>query len=416
MVSDFHHARPHELTWRNRINIAAVFTALFVVMIFSHAGGLGIAVVTAILGVSGYLTAKPSSFRNIPLWFFALALFCFWAALSSFWSPYEDTKTLSNPIKLILVLVLYPGALLSFRSAGAHDRNVLRHMLMAMAILALGVLLIDLMSGYGITYLMDPPNPGEDIVRKGGDIEMNLGHHISVLALLMPVVMTVMRRQLSLGWFLAATFGVFVAIAALLGNLIVGVMAVLAGLFAMYMARLKPMKTLRLITWFAIASILLAPLLGFLAAQASPEFKAQLPFSWEHRIEMWAYTAQRIMESPIWGHGFDAVRTFDATFSSRGVENWAIVSLHPHNAGLHIWAETGLIGVALACVAILTMGISIEYFCRNSHLRTMAAAGAMTVGIVLSGVTYGVWQEWWWATLFFVSGTLYLLPKRFPIP
>ena len=416
MAGDYEIAGPHHLTWRNRINIAVIFPALFLVMVLSHAGGLGIALLTTCVGVAGYLTAKPSSIRYIPAWFWALAAFVGWAVLSSLWSPYEDMQTLSNPVKLLIGLLVYPGALLAFRSAGEHDRNVLRHMLIAVSILALGVLMIDLMTGYGITYLVDPPAPGEDVLRKGGDTEMNLGHHITVLALFMPVVMTVMRRQLPLGWLMAAIFGVFIAVAALFGQLFVGIIAVTAGLIVMFLARLNPMKTLRMITWLAIASILLAPFLGFLVAQASPELKAQLPFSWEHRLEMWAYTAEQILESPFWGQGFDSVRSFDATFSSRGVENWAIVSLHPHNAGLHIWVETGLVGVSLACIAILTIGISIERFSYQSRLRAMAAAGVMTTAIVLSSVTYGVWQEWWWATLFFVSGTIYLLPEKFPLP
>lgn len=404
-----------QLTIRHRINVGVVFAALFLLMVFSHAGGLAIAPLVAVVGVVGYLTSNPSSIRNIPPWFWALAVFTAWVLLSSLWSPYEDDQPLSNSAKLAIGCILYPGSLLAFRSAGMYDRSLLRHMLIAVSILALGVLLIDLVTGYAITYLVDPPAAGEDLARKGGDTEMNLGHHITVLVLIMPVLMAVTRRQLPAGWLMAAIFAALVAVAALFGQLMVGVLAVFTGLAAMFCARLAPMRTLRILIWLAIASLLLAPFMGFFVSQASPDLKAQIPFSWEHRLEMWAYTAERILESPLWGHGFDAVRTFDATFSSRGVEDWAVVSLHPHNAGLHIWAETGFIGIALACVALLTMGISVERFCEHSYLRAMAAAGFIAAAILLSSVTYGVWQEWWWATLFIVSGVMHLLPRKLPV-
>lgn len=403
------------LSLRHRINVGLVFAVVFLVMALSHAGGLGIAPLAAIIGVSGYLNSKPTSVKSIPPWFWALSMFAGWAILSSMWSSYEDTQFLSNRVKLAIGCLLYPGLLIAFRSAGKYDMSLLRHMLIAMSILALCVLLIDLISGYAITYMVDPLAAGENAVRKGGDIEMNLGHHITVLALLMPGVMALMRQELTLGWMLAVIFAFFVAVAALFGQLMVGVFAVFFGLAVMFCARLAPQRTLRGVTWLGIASILLAPFMGFFVSQASPELKAQLPFSWEHRLEMWTYTSAKILESPLWGHGFDAVRTFDETFSSRGVDNWAVVSLHPHNAGLHIWAETGFIGTALACFALLTIGITVERFCAHSRLRAMAAAGTMAVAILLSSVTYGVWQEWWWAALFFAAAILHLLPEKFPV-
>ena len=403
---------PNHLTWREKINFGLVCTAFFLFMVLAHAGAMGIPVLVTIVGVVGYLTTRSFSVRRIPAWFWAFAVLVAWVLLSSLWSPYNDEQMLSNPVKLLIGFLLYPGALLSFRSVGQRDSSLVCHMLTAVLILALGVLLIDLMTGYGISFLVEPLKPGQEFIRRAAIYEMNLGHAIVVLALLMPLGMVLIYQQLPLGWLIAPVFAAFVMVAAMFGQLAVGLIAVIAGLAAMAFARFAPNKAIRVLTWAAIASILLAPFWAYPLEYVSAEFKASIPFSWEHRIEMWSYTSRKIIESPIWGHGFDAARAFDGTFSSRGVESWAIVSLHPHNAGLHIWAETGLIGAALASITLLTMGISVERFCVHSRPRAIAISGFFAVTIVIGNITYGVWQEWWWATLFFISGAFYLLPEN----
>ena len=65
-------------------------------------------------------------------------------------------------------------------------------------------------------------------------------------------------------------------------------------------------------------------------------------------------------------------------------------------------------------VALMMIGVAAEQFVGNSKLRGIAVAGFMAAAIVISNVTYGVWQDWWWATLIFISGSLYLLPKVNP--
>ncbi len=405
-------AAPNEVpTWRNYANVAIITAAFALLPIMSHAGGLGIAPLAFFVGVVGYLTTRPSAILAIPPWFWALGLFLIWANITALWTPYEDTQTLKNPIKLGLGVVIFLGAFLSFRSAALSGRILLRHLLTAMMLLSLGLLFIDLLSGYALTHLVDPLNPGEDVVYKNFGTEMNLGHAVTVLALFVPLVMMMMRREFVFGWLFAVIFAFLTIIVAVFAGLFVGVLSITASLAAMLAARIRPEWTLRMIIWMGIFSVLFAPLIGLLAGQASPEFKAAIPFSWEHRLEMWDYTTQRIFEAPLLGHGFDAARTFDATFSTRGIEAWSIVSLHPHNAGLHIWVETGFIGAATAVFALLTMGIAAEHFSETSKLRSMALAGLISAMIIICNFTYGVWQDWWWATLILASAAMYLLPK-----
>ena len=402
------------LSWRNRVNVGLVFTMLILLPIFSHAGGLGISGLVFLLGIGGILTATPKMSLSIPRWLWVLLALLVWANVTAFWSPYESKNVLTNAMKLGIGAPLMLGCVLSFKSAAAMSREMLTHLLLAVMVFAAGLLIIDILSGYALTFLVDPPKDGENIIRKGGDAEMNLGHAITILVILMPGIMMMIRRTLRTGWVLALLFAALVLAAAYFGQLTVGIIAALAALIAMYAARIDGHRTIKVLTWLAVFSILAAPFFGYLLSNVSPELKARLPFSWEHRVEMWGYTAHRILDAPIWGHGFDAVRTFEATFSSRGVENWAVVSLHPHNAGLHIWAETGIVGAALAAITIMMVGMAAEKFSEGSKDRAAAAAGLFAAATVICGITYGVWQDWWWASLILAAATLILIPRKRP--
>lgn len=134
--------------------------------------------------------------------------------------------------------------------------------------------------------------------------------------------------------------------------------------------------------------------------------KAKLPFSWEERVENWGYLFGKILEHPIKGHGFDALRTFNETHTIRGFEGRAIVSLHAHNAGLHIWVELGFVGAILGCVALF-MGA--RYLTRADTMTKpqLVAASGLVMGVaMIASLSYGVWQDWWWATIIYVGALI----------
>ena len=127
---------------------------------------------------------------------------------------------------------------------------------------------------------------------------------------------------------------------------------------------------------------------------------------------MWDFTAAKIWEAPLIGHGFDAVRTFDDTMALGVADNWRIVSLHPHNVGLHIWVETGFIGVLLACFTVFLIGRNLLRPAAKSTAFAMGATGLITAATIISSVTYGVWQDWWWASIIFAGAMLNILSYK----
>ena len=77
---------------------------LILIPVMSHAGGLGIAPLTFILGSLGLVLSLRTGFKISPP-FIALMLLLVWATLTAFWSPYETDGFLTNYIKLLICLL-----------------------------------------------------------------------------------------------------------------------------------------------------------------------------------------------------------------------------------------------------------------------------------------------------------------------
>lgn len=380
------------------VNLAIICLAVFCLPIMAHAGGLGIAAVTAIAGLVALICLPLPKLSNIPLWGWSLALFLAWAFISAFWSPYEHPSFLSNPVKLGVGVILFFCFDRGVKAASLHSPKFLRKFVIGVSFFGLSVLLIDLLFPYSVTYLLDPIAEGEHVFHKTGDILMNLGHAVAVYTLLLGMIVGLLRGSGRGGSLLILAFSIMLLVAAISHGLAVGIIGVLAALLAMVCAKFIPRPTLSILTVTASATILLAPLMGIISRGISADAKAKLPISWEHRIEMWSYITAKIQQHPVMGHGFDAVRTFSETYTSRGLE-FAYVSLHPHSAGLHIWAETGAIGALLATITLGLIGRAALKCVTERPELTLPFAGFAAAAITICTVTFGVWQDWWWAAL-----------------
>ena len=117
----------------------------------------------------------------------------------------------------------------------------------------------------------------------------------------------------------------------------------------------------------------------------------------------------RIGESPWIGNGFGTARTMDVREVMRGFD-MPLVSLHPHNAGLHIWLDAGAVGAGLATLAVLAMWQAGERWADRD--RAIALAGVVAAGTVISAVSFGVWQHWWWASLALAAALVPVMVPR----
>ena len=405
----------HEIdtpTWRNKVNLVIVSMGIVFLPLMAHAGGLGIAPLAAIVGSVGILTTPFSDFlKRPPNWLIGLFIFMLWAVTTSFWSSYEDTQTLTNPLKWAIGVPLFLGCFLAVESAIKYHKIFLSHLLMAACVLGVGLLLIDLLSGYALTHVVDPPKANEDIIKKQGDARMNLGHAITVWLLLIVPTSILMVRNFRYGKIYTALLILGLFGASILNMLAVGILGLVMLGFVYFLGRKSPKTTLSGLIYGSIGSVILMPVIGVILRRIPKPLIEKLPLSWFHRVEMWSYTTDKITETPLWGHGFDAARTFkgdEHKFEILEGLYWHYITLHPHNFGLHLWLETGLIGAILAGVFIFFIKKPLLAL-TGRKFRILSILSFITAAFLICNTTYGVWQDWWWATMIFCASLLQII-------
>lgn len=125
-----------------------------------------------------------------------------------------------------------------------------------------------------------------------------------------------------------------------------------------------------------------------------------------HRLVIYNYSTQRIVEKPLIGWGMDAARSIpsgkvtafvgDCVYGTRSdgrleIGNW--MPLHPHNAPLQVWLELGLFGIVLV---IGLLGFLLARMARRPSFgqnRALVAGSLVSVFCVLN-ISFGVWQGW----------------------
>lgn len=384
--------------------------------VYIHFGAKAFAGLVVLLGVVGWCVwlmrrgALPVLNRTLIVPATAFALFFAWLSLSSIWgqSGFETSYRLAGQ----LALTAGVPALLLTRTA--WRRTVLSQILIATALAGIAVMALDVASGYGINTFFDPVGADENLNRRQGDAEMNLGRGHVVYAVVTPLLFALLATRLPQGRVLptAIIFVALLIIGTLLNRLsIVPIILILAApLF--YIGYKSPLWGLRLSLGTLAASIFLAPLVGIGARLAGDGVMARLPMSWDHRLRMWDYSLSRISESPIIGKGLDSSRTFQEGYTTRIGVDVPFVSLHPHNIGLQTWMEAGLIGAVLLTLAIISLYGPLRRLTGDHAWRGAAVAGVLMSVAVASAVTMGAWQYWWWGLISLALSLVILIPTE----
>lgn len=119
------------------------------------------------------------------------------------------------------------------------------------------------------------------------------------------------------------------------------------------------------------------------------------------RIEIWDQAARRTMEHPLLGWGLDTFRVMPNRGEMSLLSDTPVHHLHPHNAPLQVWVETGAVGVVGACLLFLA------FYQGLGRVTDRLAAGygtfLWTSGFLYTLSIWGLWQSWFTATLCFVT-------------
>lgn len=159
-----------------------------------------------------------------------------------------------------------------------------------------------------------------------------------------------------------------------------------------------------------ILGVLSAPIiLGSVKPSDVIETESALPKAALHRLLIWNFAAEKILEKPLQGWGMNAARLIpggqdkliDASKSYYGQK----LPLHPHNIAIQVWLELGLTGAILLCVfgALVILAITTQTLPLSV---ASCSIGQFTTALVILSLSYGVWQTWWEISLYLAAAVM----------
>lgn len=376
--------------WQPRLPALVLAGSLFLTAVLAlHAHRVAAPVLT-LAGLAVPLLAwiggsRPAPDRALALLF--LGLFA-WAALGLAWSidPLTGLDQLPRMAYLLLAGVAMTAVAAALPQADA--RAATRALLAGMAVAA-ALLVVEAASGGAIKSLVSDKRYPVMALKAGS----------TILALLLwPALAALIDdgRRTAAAMLAAA---VAVPLAVLDGR--AAFLAATAGGAVFLLAWRRPRATAYALSAVGVAGVLAAPFLVLDVAYpwlGGLDGGELLPFSGRHRLEIWHFAAERILERPWTGWGLNVSRVFPGGDRILDAATGAMqMPLHPHNAALQWWLELGLPGAAAGAVAILLLARA------ALRLPTPAArAGGLallTSGLVVSMLSYGAWQNWWLAAM-----------------
>jgi len=411
------------------IVLAAAFLLWIPVALF---GAGGYSALLALAAIPALFFVRYRSFGWLSAAILALAG---WAAISGFWSAESDSLVSGdlaegnfgvNAAGLRIVLttlasLLVIGACLRIRG----PRRIAMGMILVIVILhGISMLLMGIFPETALGLYA----PFSDPVREA---PQNILRSTNAFFLVFPVLIGA-AWMLPKPWrFIAAgtafllgfmTFLLVRSDVALLGSILV--------LLAIGTVFLFRRNGLRILLGVVGLAIIAAPVVLPAAAPVAVRNELPLPASTKSRIFAWSLAAKKIHERPLVGHGIEASKEWRETFADEPEllalmrqstdltdipwEKYRILPGHPHNMGLQLWAETGLVGVVLACTVLLLLALAIPPPSSLGMPVAMAAAGLIGAGFSLFSLSYSLWNEAFWATVVLVAAAIVLLYRQKP--
>ena len=337
-----------------------------------------------------------------------------WGLLSALWSV--DAGRSLNVIAGVALLML-AGIVLIRSLYGLHNdtqQRLLPSFVYGM-FLALGVLTVEVFTaGWLLTHVKSAVNIGE--FHKPAVI---------IVSLLGPLMAYCVQRK---WWLTILIIGIDMVLiqAHLNSDAVSGALAISASCFGLF---LLYKRTFKVLASLLIVGCLVSPFMARYILTPH-NFATYLPqvsdAHYYHRLYIWNYTAKRSAERFWTGFGIDASRHpqfkeeivwQQKTIDNQGAETMRpihgyTISMHPHNAFLQWWLEMGCIGVILlASVLTITMR-RLQHATRNNPRLQQACLRITPFAVTLIAcVSYGIWQNWWLATLL-VSYAMVVLMNR----
>lgn len=379
---------------------------------FMAAGGLGLATSAGLMSMAAILI---SGRRLLPAYrpgwpFLVLSMALAYTALSLFWSPYDKPD---QGFKLLLLTPLYLALPLFARRVREVSGTPVKAIILGTTIAGLIFMSFEALTGGAITQSyklgVEGYEPGQVLdnavmktLSRGAFALLLISGPVAILCL------TVLKRE---RWLMIGLISIMMVFVASGFDVEANQLAIVVGALLAALAWRWPRGTLIGILFTGAAIILSAPLLlPVFSGLPDTGVGSHLPFSWEWRLETWALTSDYIAERPFFGYGLDASRILDEVTTMRGYEV-SLLPLHPHNAALHIWLETGFVGAALWAGVLVMTALRINTLAISGQ-RAAGLAFVMAAWMVSVLVGFGLWQEWHHGALSIALAVALFIPQK----
>ncbi len=382
----------------------------------AFAGGLGFAPLIGVVGLWGVFLKKEWSIRP----YMAILLIALvFASVSSLWSPYKtpimeiDVAEGVFNVKAAVVRIGLVALFAAFAIAAAY--RLAPHRARWISYLFIGAFLLQFIAYFATAnftmeiyevfkgYVSDHGSAYQDAARNGVIL--------CVVAIIVAGFLKSARKTLGIFRHVAAA-SVCISCILLLGKLSnsAGVVAMSAGFVALYIPNVIRRNTFIVLSQFSALLVLLAPLLCGVFIHILGDRKYELAPSFLWRVEAWDEVISKISQKPLFGWGLDALRTFDATFTTGRWEGELIVPMHAHNMFLHLWAECGYLGAVLVALALVLVGRRLSRAVGSCSPGALSAAcGLWIVCLTICSFSFSLWNVWWWAVVGLAIAILIIL-------
>ena len=343
----------------------------------------------------------------------ALIALVVWGLVSTLWAPGGTDAA----VRMLKVAAIMLAGVLFIVAIGQMDSDERRAAGIAFAVAVAGIVVlvvVEIVTG-------GTPAVAAKAAQSSRFVYLSdlLGTAAPIVAVLIWPVVTIVRSR-SGQWLWPLLAIALVGGVVLLLPLASGVVAFVLGALVFGIASLRRGALVAIGVIFGVY-VLAAPFVSAYAINLDTigESAQAMPTSWQHRLEIWRFTAIKALERPLFGHGFDASREIGR--AANPVKIWnpdgsgrnfidSGLPLHPHNAALQIWLELGLLGIIIVLSGVL---LTLDWIrrCTVSPFSRATAAAGLTAYLVIALLAYGVWQSWWHAAAWLMSGAVFLVTK-----
>jgi O-antigen ligase len=366
---------------------------IFILPLFSMISGLSVAPIAA----GFFIINLMGNFRQINFAMIksnkAILFFFIWCLVSCLWSP----DTIQSLKSLIIVFSIFVMFSLSMDKKLYKKSEIFTLPLILGCIAAIIIFFYEYRtSGELVKYISSFVKTGEQktfylyILDRGCSV-------ISVLSWL--VIYIILKKKYYFSAFFYALIVFYVL--NISDSLASYVAFIIAGLVFGLSIASKMRFSVVIIFCIATSSILIPAASYIIYPKEVAESYDQITISGKHRLFIYNFVANKIIENPFVGSGFASSPVIpineDEDYIFYKQYKWHPLPLHPHNSILQVLLETGVLGLIIFVYLNISLvnRIYTNYKAHKNILYSAAANACFVNYFVIGLISYSVWQSWW---------------------